>query len=93
MIRTSKNAQTEALFLGQPARRIDSRVRRRAKSKLNLINQARELRDLRVPFSNNLEALRGDRAGQHSIRVNDQWRVCFIWENGDAYDLEFCDYH
>ncbi|WP_081719701.1 type II toxin-antitoxin system RelE/ParE family toxin [Salinispira pacifica] len=51
------------------------------------------LEDLRIPPGNKLEALRGDRKGQHSIRVNDQWRICFRWENGHAYDVEFCDYH
>lgn len=58
-----------------------------------MINQARELDDLRAPPANHLEALKGGRTGQHSIRINDQWRVCFRWEGGDAYEVEITDYH
>ena len=58
-----------------------------------MLNNAQDLQDLRIPPSNRLEALRGDRAGQHSIRINDQWRLCFRWRNGDAHDVEIVDYH
>jgi proteic killer suppression protein len=58
-----------------------------------MLNRAETLQDLRVPPANRLEALRGDRSGQHSIRVNDRWRICFRWEQGDAYDVEIVDYH
>ena len=58
-----------------------------------LINNSKDLNDLRVPPGNRLEALTGDRAGQHSIRINDQWRICFTWDNGDAYEVEIVDYH
>ncbi len=61
--------------------------------KLFLIDTVTQLADLRVPPGNRLEALQGSRSGQHSIRVNEQWRICFIWREGDAYDVEFCDYH
>ena len=58
-----------------------------------MLNSAQNLSDLRVPPGNHLEALRGDRAGEHSIRVNDQWRICFVWQDGDAHDVEIVDYH
>ena len=61
--------------------------------KLRMLNRAVTLKDLRVPPANRLEKLRGDRAGQHSIRINDQWRICFEWRNGDAYAVEITDYH
>ena len=64
-----------------------------ARRKLRMLNNAVELNDLRVPPANRLEALRGNRAGQHSIRINDQWRICFQWRDGDAYNVEIVDYH
>ena len=64
-----------------------------ARRKLRMIDAAAELRDLASPPGNRLEALRGDRAGQHSIRINDQWRVCFIWYNGNVFDVKIVDYH
>ena len=64
-----------------------------ARRKLRMLNNARVLNDLRVPPANRLEALHGDRKGQHSIRINDQWRICFLWKDGDAYDVEIVDYH
>jgi len=68
-------------------------IARRALRKLEAVHAASQLDDLRVPPGNRLHALKGDRAGQHAIAVNDQWRVCFRFEKGDAYDVEFCDYH
>jgi proteic killer suppression protein len=64
-----------------------------AQRKLRQLDVATELRDLAAPPGNRLEALKGDRAGQHSIRINDQWRICFVWRNGDAYEVEIADYH
>ena len=64
-----------------------------ARRKLRMLNNAHVLTDLRVPPANRLEALHGDRKGQHSIRINDQWRICFVWKDGDAYDVEIVDYH
>jgi len=68
-------------------------IARRALRKLEAVHAASQLDDLRVPPGNRLHALKGDRAGQHAIAVNDQWRVCFRFEKGDAYDVELCDYH
>ena len=68
-------------------------IQRRVQQKLMILNNARDLNDLRVPPGNRLEALAGDRKGQYSIRVNDQWRLCFVWRNGDAYQVELVDYH
>ncbi|MDR3445738.1 type II toxin-antitoxin system RelE/ParE family toxin [Dyella sp.] len=92
MIKTFANKDTEALANGERVRRwvnIESVARR----KLALLQAAATLDFLRVPPGNRLEALTGDRAGQHSIRVNGQFRVCFVWKDGDAYDVEICDYH
>ena len=68
-------------------------VRRSARSKLLMLDRSASLADLRVPPANRLEALKGDRAGQPSIRINDQWRLCFVWREGDAYEVEIADYH
>jgi toxin HigB-1 len=87
---------TEALFHGETGkaiRRIPSDVRSVAVRKLDMVNAAQELKDLRVPPGNRLEALKGELKGRHSIRINDQWRVTFRWENGDAHDVEIDDYH
>lgn len=87
---------TEALFHGETGkaiRRIPSDVRSVAVRKLDLVNAAHELQDLRVPPGNRLEALKGELRGKHSIRINNQWRVVFRWENGDAHDVEIEDYH
>jgi proteic killer suppression protein len=86
---------TEALFHGRisRARRIPANIRAAALRKLDMVNAARELRDLRVPPGNRLEALKGDREGKYSIRVNDQWRIVFRWESGDAHEVTIVDYH
>ncbi len=68
-------------------------LRRAAKKKLAMLHAAEKLEDLRLPPGNKLEALKRDRAGQHSIRINDQYRVCFVWREGDAFDVEIADYH
>lgn len=93
MIQSFACAETERLFRDEAARRLPPQIQRVARRKLLLLNQARNLNDLRVPYGNHLEALKDDRAGQHSIRVNDQWRLCFRWHDGDAYDVEIVDYH
>ncbi len=93
MIRSFADRRTAALFIGQQGKGISSSLAERAKSKLALVNAALNLADLRSPPSNRLEALRGTRTGQYSVRVNDQWRICFVWREGDAYEVEFCDYH
>lgn len=93
MIQSFVCAETERLFRDETSRRLPPQIQRGARRKLLLLNQARNLNDLRVPYGNHLEILKNDRAGQHSIRVNDQWRLCFHWRDGDAYDVEITDYH
>lgn len=72
---------------------LDNQIQQRAREKLKYLDSAADLRDLMIPPSNQLEAFKGDRAGQHSIRINKQWRICFRWENGDVLDVEIVDYH
>ena len=93
MIRSFRSRDAEALFNRQPIRRLPPEIQRGALRKLRMLNRAEMLQDLRVPPANRLEALKGTRKGQHSIRINDQWRICFRWETGDAYDVEIVDYH
>lgn len=92
MIRGFADKDTQRLFADHRVRRFHA-IERQARRKLLLIDAALKLDDLRVPPGNQLEALAGDRAGQHSIRINQQWRVCFRWVNGDACDVEIVDYH
>ncbi len=93
MIKGFHDKRSAALFQGLTPKGIGPDLVRRAKAKFDLLDAAGTLDFLRSPPGNRLEALKGDRADQHSIRVNDQWRICFTWQNGDAYDAEFCDYH
>ncbi len=92
MIRSFRSKEAEALFLDEDVFRF-RRIERIARRKLLVLHRATSLRDLLVPPGNRLEALKGDRRGQHSIRINDQWRICFAWAQGDAYDVEIVDYH
>lgn len=92
MIRSFADKDTQRLFNDERVRRYQA-YERQARRKLLLLDAASSLDDLRVPPGNHLEALSGDRAGQHSIRINKQWRICFRWENGDACDVEIVDYH
>ena len=93
MIKSFADSATERTFQGGAHRRIPADIRLRAMRKLTLLHAATDVNDLRVPPGNRLEQLVGDRAGQHSIRINQQWRICFRWENGNAYDVEITDYH
>ena len=93
MIRSFADAETEMVFRSRRSRKLPPDVQRRAHRKLLLIDAAEELHDLKVPPGNRLERLSRDRAGQHSIRINDQWRICLRWERGDAHDVEITDYH
>ena len=93
MIRTFRHKETERLFRREPVKEFPPPVQRVALRRLLLLDAAESLDDLRVPPGNRLEKLRGDRKGQYSIRINDQWRVCFRWEDGDAYEVEITDYH
>jgi len=92
VIKSFRSNDTEALFNDRLVARFRA-IERPARRKLLYLGQARNLRDLLVPPGNMLEALKGDRKGQHSIRVNDQWRICFRWVEGHAYDVEIVDYH
>ncbi len=92
MIKSFRSSETERLAKRQRVRRFRA-FERVALRKLRQLDAAVELRDLSAPPGNHLEALHGDRQGQHSIRINDQWRICFVWRDGDAYDAEIVDYH
>jgi len=93
MIRSFACRETQRVFEDEVSRRLPMQIQRVARRKLLLLHQARALSDLRAPPGNRLEALQDDRRGQHSIRVNDQWRVCFRWRGEDAFDVEIVDYH
>ena len=93
VIKTFADKHTQDLYVTGRSRRFPPEVVRRAVRKLAQLNAATVLRDLRVPPSNRLHALSREREGQHSISVNDQWRICFAFDDGEAYDVEICDYH
>jgi toxin HigB-1 len=93
MIRSFRDRETERLFERGNTKRLDRKLQRAALRKLVVLDAADSLDDLRVPPGNRLEKLVGDREGEHSIRVNDQWRICFRWKNGDAHHVEITDYH
>ncbi|MCW5549687.1 MAG: type II toxin-antitoxin system RelE/ParE family toxin [Opitutaceae bacterium] len=93
MIKSFADPETARLWQGTRSRRLPPDVQTRALAKLQLIDAAVELSFLRLPPGNRLEALKGSRAGQHSIRINDQWRICFIWTGTDADQVEIVDYH
>ncbi|MBT0652402.1 type II toxin-antitoxin system RelE/ParE family toxin [Geomobilimonas luticola] len=93
MIKTFADKHTQQLYLTGKSRRLPADVTGRAVRRLEYIDLASSLDDLKVPPSNRLHPLKGDRTGQHSISINDQWRICFRWEDGDAFDVEITDYH
>jgi proteic killer suppression protein len=93
MFRGFANRETERIWNGIGSRRLPIEIADKALMKLRLLNSGASLDDLRVPPGNRLEKLKGGRAGQHSIRVNDQWRICFRWKEGAAHDVEIVDYH
>ncbi|MDP1751675.1 MAG: type II toxin-antitoxin system RelE/ParE family toxin [Reyranella sp.] len=93
MIVSFRDTETARIWRGEKNRRLPSDIQNVALRKLRLLNQSRDLNDLRVPPSNRLEALRADRSGQHNIRINDQWRICFVWTAGGPIDVEIVDYH
>ena len=93
MINSFKDRETEKVFSGRFSTRLPQSIQRAAAIKLKILNAATSLETLRIPPSNFLEALRGDREGQHSIRINKQWRICFVWRGKDAYNVEIVDYH
>ena len=93
MIESFANAETEKVFRGIVSKKLPLMIQRTARRKLVYLDDADDLRDLAAPPGNRLEALRGGRAGQYSIRINDQYRVCFRWASGNARDVEILDYH
>jgi toxin HigB-1 len=93
VIRSFKDKETQKIFERKRSRKLPSDIQQVALRKLRMLNRAATLQDLRVPPANRLERLVGDREGQYSIRVNDQWRICFEWEDGDALNVEIVDYH
>ena len=93
MIKSFRDRDAERLFRRERVKRFGPDVQRVGLRKLRMLDAAVELEDLRVPPANRLEKLKGDRSGQYSIRINRQWRVCFVWRGGDAYDVEIVDYH
>lgn len=93
VIRTFKYKETQKIFDRQRSRKLPSNIQQVALRKLRMLNRAETIQDLRVPPANRLERLKGDREGQYSIRVNDRWRVCFDWKDGDALNVELVDYH
>lgn len=93
MIQSFRDKGTEKIFLRERSRKLGPDVQRVAQRKLAMLDAAQSIQDLRVPPGNRPEKLTGDREGQHSIRINDQWRICFRWKDGNAYDVEITDYH
>jgi len=93
MIQSFRDRETEKVFRREGTRRIPPNIQRMAQRKLAILDAAESLQDLRVPPGNRLEKLSGERGGQHSIRINVQWRVCFRWRERDAHDVEIADYH
>ena len=93
MIQTFADSETERFYTAGRSRRMPTEIRKRAVMRLLQLNAATRIEDMRLPPSNRLEQLRGDRAGQWSMRINDQWRVCFRFKNGDAFDVGIVDYH
>jgi proteic killer suppression protein len=93
MIKSFRDAETAKVFDRRFSRRLPHDIQAVALRKLRMVANAVDVGDLRSPPANRLEKLHGDREGQHSVRINDQWRICFSWRGGDAHDVEICDYH
>ncbi len=93
MIKSIRDSETQKIFRRERSRRLPPEIQQSAYRKLRYLNNAKDLNDLRVAPSNRLEKLKGDRAGQYSIRINDRWRICFVWKGNDAYEVEIVDYH
>lgn len=91
VIKNFRSKETEKIWQGQRSRRLPQTIQQVARRKLRMLNNARILDDLRVPPANRLEALLGKRTGQFSIRINNQWRICFVWDQGDAFNVEIVD--
>jgi proteic killer suppression protein len=93
VIKSFRDKETEKVYLRERSAKLPGDIQQIALRKLRMINNAQHIHDLRIPPSNRLEKLGGDRAGQYSIRINDQWRICFIWKDNSAFNVEITDYH
>ena len=93
MILEFRDREAELIWRGEVSRKLPREIQQVARRKLRMLNNVKTLQDLRVPLANRLEALKGERKGQWSIRVNDQWRICFVWNDGNASKVEIVDYH
>jgi proteic killer suppression protein len=93
VLKSFRNKETEKIYSREASLKLPRDIQQVALRKLRMINNAKNINDLRIPPANRLEKLSGNREGQHSIRINDQWRICFVWRDGDAYDVEITDYH
>ncbi len=93
MVKSFKCRETERIFNGRFSKKLPGDIQRVAVRKLEMLHAATQLNSLKIPPNNRLEKLKGKRSGQHSIRINEQWRICFAWKRGDAYDAEIVDYH
>jgi len=93
MIKSFKCKETQKILIRQFSRKLPQNIQTKARQKLVMVDATTDLNDLRIPPGNRLEELKEDRKGQYSIRINDQWRICFVWKSGDAYDVEIVDYH
>jgi proteic killer suppression protein len=93
VIKSFADKRTAAIFAGYAVKGVPRQLQRRARAKLQALDAVKQLDDLRVPPGNRLEAMKGDRVGQHSIRINDRWRTCFVWRDGEAWKVEVVDYH
>lgn len=93
MIKSFKDKETEKVYSREGSNKLPRDIQQVALRKLRMINNAKSFNDLRIPPANRLEKLKGDRDGQLSIRINDQWRLCFVWRDGDVYEIEIADYH
>jgi len=93
MIKNFKDKEAEKLFIREPSRKLSPDIQRIGLRKLRMLHRAKTLDDLRIPPGNRLEALKGNRLGQYIIRINDRWRICFAWEQGDVFEVEIVDYH
>ena len=93
MIKSFNSKETEKIWYGYFSKRYPMFIQNAARKKLRMLNNSYNLSDLKIPLSNRLEKLKGDRRGKYSIRINNQWRICFIWKDNDCYSVEICDYH
>jgi toxin HigB-1 len=93
MIKSFRDKETQRIYSREGSNRLPREIQQIALRKLRMINNSQSLNDLRVPPANKLEKLKGNREGQFSIRINDQWRICFVWHDGEAHEVEMTDYH